>query len=184
MRRNRAGYTLFEVVLVVTLVAILAALGYPTLDTAYNGMKVQSAADAVRSAWAEAKAHAINDGRAYRFAYYPGKGNYRVAPDSADFWAGAAGDTASSDQGQDPPLVLEDALPRRLIFGGPGDGDLGESFVDPGSIAPASWTIGAVFLPDGTVRDDTQLTVSLIQGPSLTLRMRSLTGVVTVVRGG
>lgn len=174
---RRGGYTLFEVVLVMTLVVILIGLGYPTLESAYSGMKLESAADAVRAGWAEAKAHAINDGCSYRFAVRPGQGVYRVAPDTADYWAGAS-HVGGVWQGEEPPLDLEDELPRGVVFG--------EAAID-GLMASADasgWTTCALFRPDGTTEDDIDLVISMPGGPTCTLRLRALTGVVTVLRGG
>ncbi|TMQ33677.1 MAG: prepilin-type N-terminal cleavage/methylation domain-containing protein [Planctomycetota bacterium] len=88
VRRSRQGYTLFEVVLVLALLVLLAAITYPSLDAMYGDSKVTAAGDMVRGAWAEAQARAMDEGRAYRFAVIPNQGNYRVAPDSADFWSG------------------------------------------------------------------------------------------------
>src|SRR5262245_26003542 len=100
--RRRAGFTLFEVVLVMAVLVIAAALTYPSLKGMYGYFKVHGAVDSVRAAWAQARAHAIEEGRPYRFAVEPDGSHYRVAPDHNDFWNGG-----STEGGH----VLQEALP-------------------------------------------------------------------------
>jgi len=187
MRSLRPAYTLFEMTLVVALVAILAALGYPSLDSAYNGMKVDAGVDAVRAAWAEARSHAVNEGQAYRFSVNPGKGTYRVAPDSADYWTG--NDTPTPDDPTNPPLVLEDSLPKPATFCSTNgqdaqETDEGDSPKDEETVEPSSLVTGAVFLPDGTAQDDADIALGIHGQRWVTLHLRGLTGIVTVVREG
>src|SRR5947209_8598718 len=86
---RRRGYSLLEVILVVAVIALVAALFVPTLENLYNPYKTQEAADSVRAAWALARTHAMEEGRSYRFAVVPGRGNFRVAPDEDEFWTGS-----------------------------------------------------------------------------------------------
>src|SRR5262245_61942594 len=88
MRSTRQGFTLFELVLVAVLLVILAAISVPSLESLAGYFRATAASDAVRACWAQARARAMNDGTPYRFSVMPGKGNYRLAPDSANFWAG------------------------------------------------------------------------------------------------
>jgi prepilin-type N-terminal cleavage/methylation domain-containing protein len=181
-RQRRRAYTLMEVLLVMGVMVMLAAIGYPAIDSFYVGVRVEASSDAVRAAWSEAQAHAVNEGRPYRFSVVPGKGNYRVAPDSADYWAGS---TPEADDPENPPLVLEKSLPRGLIFTvngeAPFDGN-GETSLPDDGVASGQWSTMAVFLPDGTARDDADVTLRLDGARPITLHLRSLTGVVTVQR--
>ena len=108
--RRRRAVTLLELMLVAAIMLMFAALSYPTLAAMYADIRLQGASDAVRAAWSEAQAHAVDEGRAYRFAIVPGKGNYRVAPDSDEFWEGS-GNSATTDS-DNPPYILEGALPK------------------------------------------------------------------------
>ena len=72
--RRRSGVTLFELVMVLAVLVVLAAVLYPLFDGLYAEMRVSQAADQVRAGWAEARAHAMNEGRPYRFAILPGQG--------------------------------------------------------------------------------------------------------------
>lgn len=191
MTRSRPAFTLLELLLVLAILVMLGAIAYPSLDAMYSGYRVKAAADQVRGAWATARARAVEEGRAYRFAVLPGKGNFRVAPDSADFWggSGAAPDAASATS---PPYVQDGALPKGVRFAGAdGQYDLGDSGDDSsapaGEVDPSQLVRWIVFLPDGTARtfggmgdDNIEVVLSSPGTRPVTLRLRGLTGIVTV----
>src|SRR5438270_12733665 len=104
-RRRRPGVTLIEMLLVVAILIALAAIAYPTLSAMYGDVKVKAAADEVRAAWTEARAHAIEDGRPYRFAVQPGTAKFRVAPVADGVWDGSGG--GSGHEGEAPPVAQE-----------------------------------------------------------------------------
>jgi prepilin-type N-terminal cleavage/methylation domain-containing protein len=179
VRRPRQGYTLFEVVLVLALLVLLAAITFPSLDAMYGDSKVTAAGDMVRGAWAEAQARAMDEGRAYRFAVLPNQGNYRVAPDSADFWSGN-GSSAATDAAV-RPLILEDKLPKPVLFTTANGPTSALPEVDsPAAADSGSWTPVVTFLPDGTARNDATITLVARGCRPVILRIRGLTGVITV----
>src|SRR6266542_3901766 len=112
---NRRGYTLLEMIRVLAIVVILLSVAYPSLTAMQRSYRVEGAADGAKAGMLTARAQAIEEGRPYRFAIVPGKGNFRVAPDSPDFWGGGAPPTAA--QGSAAPLVLEESLPKGTFFG-------------------------------------------------------------------
>ncbi len=183
--RARAAYTLFELVLVLAVLVVLAAVVYPSIDAMYGPYRLTAAADMVRAGWADARTHAIREGTPYRFAVVPGKGNYRLAPDTSDYWEGANPPLAASDPSA-PPLVLEDVLPKGVRFttpdllqGGAVDRS-GDTTLPPGSVSSGQWSTLAVFLPDGASRDDVAIAFQARGARPLVLRLRGLTGVVTL----
>src|SRR4051794_37256845 len=147
--RAPAAYTLFEMVLVLAILLVMLAVAYPSLDALYGDFRVTGAADAVRAAWARARAQAVNEGRPYRFAFTLNRGNYRVAPAGSDYWGGAGGVSGAAE----PPLILEEALPKGVRFctpdtlAGPGLDAGADTALPPGSIAPGQWSGGVTFLP-------------------------------------
>jgi len=180
--RRRPAYTLLELVLVIALLGILTALAYPSLDSMYGYYQLTAAADMVRAGWASARGRALDEGRPYRFAVVPNKGNFRVAPDSPDFWSG--GDPPPPPDGSRPPLILSDTLPKGIRFATPdapaetdqsGDSSLPTDGVDSGS-----WSRPVVFLPDGTARDDAEIVFQARGARPILLKLRALTGAVTV----
>jgi len=184
VRRSRQGYTLFEVILVLALIVLLAALTYPSVDAMSADSKVTAGGDMVRAAWADAQARAIDEGSAYRFFIIPNAGNFRVAPATQ---SNLAGNQASDEMNHS--WTMEGKLPKPIVFAtgegassGPVDSGIDDSVdTGPGNAA-GSWVGVVTFLPDGTARDDAQVR---IVGPGcrpLLLRVRGLTGAVVTKR--
>jgi prepilin-type N-terminal cleavage/methylation domain-containing protein len=167
LRTARAGYTLLEVILVVSLIGILAAFAVPALEGMWGDSKVNAAGDAFRSALVEARSHAIDEGQPYSVAVTPGTGRYRYAPASAAFWNGASDPGAGSSL---PFTIREDELPGEIKFATPDGSDGG-----------GGWLTQATFYPDGSAADDTRVVFNPAGGGrSLVLVVRALTGGVTV----
>lgn len=183
-RHARRAYTLFELVLVLAVLVVLAAFTLPSMDAMYGNFRLAAAADMVRANWAAARAHALDEGRPYRFAIVPNHGNFRIAPDSGDFWGSA--NVPDLTESTEPPLVLEDVLPRGVRFTSPdalqsGAVDLsGDAVLSPGSIDPSMWSRTVTFLPDGTTNEDVEIAFHGRGGQPVVLKLRALTGVVTM----
>jgi len=149
---NRRAYTLLELMLVLALVVILAALVYPSFDAMYGQYKLSAAADSAKAGMTNARAQAIEEGQPYRFAIVPGKGNFRVAPHSQAYWTG--GDPPVADGGH-PLYAHEDSLPQGIVFVDSDQAVASEdsqTALDEGAVPPTQWKTVAVFLPDGTAR--------------------------------
>jgi prepilin-type N-terminal cleavage/methylation domain-containing protein len=185
VNQPRRGYTLLELVLVVVILALLAVMAIPSLHSAYLQLRLTSATDQIRAAWARGRLQAVNEGRPYRFAIVPNKGNFRLAPDSNDFWTG--GSPSSDDPKGDGPIILEAALPKgvRLVMADAGPLDSGngdDTALPPESVDPGMYQPVVTFLPDGTSREDVGI-VFVSQGVApLLLRLRGLTGAATVTQ--
>src|SRR5262245_5855741 len=164
---RRPGVTLIEVLLVMAIILALMAIAYPTLSAMYGDVRVKAAADQVRGAWTEARARAIEDGRAYRFAVEPGTGKFRVAPDAAAFWDGSGGGSTDEDAA---PHVQEDQLPSGIVF------DVPQDLPEDGG-----WTIVAVFNPDGSCQADVEITLKEDDDSApIVVHVRAMTGAITV----
>jgi prepilin-type N-terminal cleavage/methylation domain-containing protein len=185
-RSRRRGFTLFEVVLVLAVLALLAAFTYPSVEAMYGDYRVQAAADMVCGAWAEAKARAMNEGRAYRFEVQWYSSKYRIRPDTSDNLASPdVMDRGESNQGQG--MVHEDDVPKGVRFT-PADAPPSTDGPDPGlgpstpsaPADPGSWVTVATFLPDGTAREDEAVVTLGSRGAKpIVVRLRGLTGIVT-----
>jgi type II secretory pathway pseudopilin PulG len=181
MPARRSAYTLFEVLLVVAVIVLLAGLSYPSLTAMQDNFRMIEAADQVRACWAAARARAINESQPYRFAIVPDSGNYRLAPDAVDHWLGAGG-AVGPEEGGSAPLVIDAALPRGVRFRlrPPSEGDSGgESFVPPGTVDTSAWQTLVTFLPDGSARQDAQVVLNSANARPAVLRLRALTGTAT-----
>lgn len=169
----RSGYTLLEVLLVMTIMVSLLAIAGPTMTAMYGDIRVKAAADQVREAWTDCRAYSIDEGRAYRFAVQPNTGKFRLAPDAAEFWGGSAGATSyGSDDAALPPHIKEGELNGGIQF------NVAEGI---GETSGDGWTSVAIFLPDGTGDADREVT---LQGNDdsrpILIRLRAMTGAVSV----
>jgi Tfp pilus assembly protein FimT len=179
-RSPRRGVTLFELLLVVGIIAFMAILTVPAMDLFMPDTKVKGSVDQVRAAWADARARAIEEGRPYRFSIVPDTGHYRIAPDSPEYWGGGG-----SPQGE--CLVLEESLPGGVRFQVADAGNSGADtsdvpWIDPdqksaqASPAPSAYSHPVVFLPDGTAREDVAIAFVVKGARRTTLQLRGLTG--------
>jgi hypothetical protein len=166
--------------LVLAILVVAAAISFPSLKSMLSSYRVTAAGDSVRAAWAQGRAHAMNESRAYRFSIIVGAGDFKLAPDSAEFWSGAG----KTSPAPGAALILQDALPPGVRFSDPQHpGAQNFSNDSPSAVAPSSdsgaWSTVAVFLPDGTARDDCELTFSTPGARALSIRLRAMTGAVT-----
>jgi len=178
-RRTRPAYTFMEMVLVAALISILAGAATPIVMSMYAKQRVDAAVDAVRAAWARAKAESVREGRPYRFCVVMGKGNFRLAPDREAYWSG--GDAPADDQ-EGAGVVRDDQLPPGVVFSKPGELATNSSneTVVAGQVSPSQWSNVAVFQPDGTAREDIEITFSFKGARPVVVHLRAMTGVVTV----
>jgi prepilin-type N-terminal cleavage/methylation domain-containing protein len=171
VRNHRRGFTLFEMVVTVAVIAVVAAIAVPSLSSMYGDTPQVAAADKIKGAWAEAKARASAENRAYRFAVVLNTGKFRVAPDSPEYWDGST----PSDQ---PALVIDDVLPTEVQFSAGPAPEAGEQAATPAG----DWACPVVFQSDGTPREE--LTIGLTPpggGRPLLVHLRT-TGSVTTTR--
>jgi prepilin-type N-terminal cleavage/methylation domain-containing protein len=192
LRRQRLGvspqgFTLFELLLVCAVVAVLTAMAYPSIEGMYSAYRVGASTDQVRAAWAEARTHAMNESRSYRFSVKPGSGDFRVAPDASPYWMGSDEPQADDDR-TNPPLIKAEELPKPIVFNIVDSGpQMPQDAVTQQSLTGTSvgqvdgaWTTVAVFLPDGSAQDDVKIALQSGGGKPTTLQLRALTGIVTI----
>jgi prepilin-type N-terminal cleavage/methylation domain-containing protein len=175
VRKQRSGFTLFESIVVLVVLLVAAGLAVPTLRGLAGGTPLNAASDMVKSSWAQARSRAISEGRPYRFAIKDNSGEFRVAPDSPEFWDGAGSSAPSSGSSQ-PPLILEDKLPGDIRFlSGPDSGPSGGG-------GSGEWSNPIVFLPDGNAQQDATISFGQGGGQPVVLQLQGSTGAVTSSR--
>jgi len=193
VQKRRSAFTLFEMVLVMAIIVILAAMVYPTLNQlignqGLTGKRGQTAAlDDLRGKLAEARSRAMDEGRPYRVSVVPGKGNLRVAPDSDEFWGGSSSNSAASDSQGRKPLVLACSLPAGSHFASPDAIPAASSNKDeclssePEQVPTSEYQNLVVFLPNGTARDTGRIAVTTVGARPVVVEIQALTGNLTTL---
>jgi prepilin-type N-terminal cleavage/methylation domain-containing protein len=171
VRSPRRGYTLIEIMLVLALLVVLAALALPVLDLFQAGPRLTAATDTVREFLTQARTRAIQDRRPYRFAVKDGSGDFRVAPDSSDFWPDSPSSSIPA-LADDAPFVVEGTLPPKVVF------DVAGSGAGSGG---GDWTAVVTFQADGTASADGQVCFRTAGAAPVTLRLRAATGLIASV---
>jgi prepilin-type N-terminal cleavage/methylation domain-containing protein len=92
--RSTRGVTLIEILIVLTLIAILAAIAIPRVAGTSDPYEAVEQARILHAARAKARASAIAEQRAYRFALSSG-GVWRIEVDNGGIWA-ATPDSATA----------------------------------------------------------------------------------------
>lgn len=172
VRQPRQGYTLFELVLVLTLLVIIGAISYPAIDAMLADHRLTAARDTVRARLADIRGRAMKEGRPYKFSFIENSGKFKIEPE----------DSSAASSGDDRPLTLEGDLPEQVIFCKSEIALLGEATPSPAS----SYETAAIYLGDGTCRDDVSnlLFFGLPGARATGLQVRPLTGAVSNVEPG
>ncbi len=83
-RPTRAGFTLIEMLLVLGVLAVIAAISYPGLQRMWTDHKIQEAAEMVRSNLAGTRNKSIDAVLIYEFRYELGGTHFLVIPHEPD----------------------------------------------------------------------------------------------------
>ena len=192
-RGVRPGFTLVEVLLVLSLMVVFGALAWPALRYPLANQRLRAAAEQIRVEWTRARLAAIKAQTPYVFRFVPGESRYTVEPWGSSVLATAAipgGWDVTPSQGTawDTEIAVttaEKTLPEGVVFvGGTSERDTrAEAVVEemttvlgPGAFA---WAETIIFFPDGTATD-AEVILENDQGRQITVWLRGLTGVVQV----
>jgi prepilin-type N-terminal cleavage/methylation domain-containing protein len=178
-RQRRSGFTLLELVLVLSLLVLVAAMSWPSFDAWFQGHRLGQAVDIIRTQLIRARTQAMEEGRPYRFYYETGTGVFRIAPDEVENWpelAGAAFGPRTSSMGLAPGLMLEDSLPE------------GVQILSPLAQAPPTFSLEAdgtakLFAIDGSEMPVMPILFMDVRGTSRLIEVRAVTGSTSVVTG-
>ena len=112
MTARRPGFTLVEVLAVMAVLLILAAILAPSIKLFDRDSKIQAGTDLLRGRIAEARAESMEHGRPYRLALSQDGTKVRIAPDDQNFDVTAA----SEPQDGTAPAVDADGWTRVATF--------------------------------------------------------------------
>lgn len=172
VRGERRAFTLIEVLLVITVLLIVAAVILPSIGAFRGDTRLRAAADSLRGELALARSRAMEEGRPYRVALSADKTRIRRAPDTAEFAQTGAADVPGAS------TVAVDYAFEYVTAEVVGE--------DGGAPEPLDgWVTVVTVLPDGSCQETTALVVITEPGNgSLWVRVRGLTASSRVVPGG
>lgn len=161
-QRKQSGVTLIEVVVVIVILGVLAALSVPAFNGMFTDQRVKAAARSVADAFMLARAEAIRTGNTHLVVFQNAMGAsdpIEIIDDGAPATANCTIDsgevkhsvTAEDDVSWGTTASLANGTPAPDDPGGaPGSVASGSSFTDADSTpSPASWVL---FQPDGLPR--------------------------------
>jgi prepilin-type N-terminal cleavage/methylation domain-containing protein len=167
----RRGFTLFEMIIVLVILIIVAAISVPVLRTMLDDANMNAGADMVRARLADTRAKALDSGKPWKLAYLPNTSIFMLAAEDAPDW---------SDAGQDPKETLDmirGELPKDVILAVNRD-DIAAAQGPPQ--ASGGWQTLAIFVGDGSARDDGAVYIGKAGMMPLRMRVRGLTGTVAL----
>lgn len=173
---SRRAFTLIEMVVVVAVVVVVTSLAVPFTRSMMSDSRQSAAGDMVRGRLADARAMALEEGRAYKVGVQTGTGRIQIAPEEAACWDSV--DSGAALQQQQPSAIFSDKLPDEIIFGTAVDDFLGRTSAVE---AQSTWRDAGVFLPDGSARGDVDIFFGKVGVMPTRFRVRGLTGVVANV---
>lgn len=183
---GRRGLTLLEVVLVLSVLVIVAAIAFPNLTRPFAHQRLVHAAEQVRAEWTHARVSAMSSGLVHVFRCQAQGSTFRV-----EAWvdAGAELETSAPSSAAavglapvDGLVPVDHALPDGVRFGASQTGlDSRADTVaaNTGMQAAADELPAVFFYPDGTASDASLVLVNEY-GSAIQLQLRGLTGIVTV----
>ena len=190
-RANRKAITLIEVLLVLALLVVLAAMTWPAMGRPMANQRLRKAADKVRTAWAKARIEAMSTGQTLVFRCTLDSETYTIevqpGPESVSFITssteGEFAETSSESTGSLSTTTGQ--LPEDIQFV---DGEvafdtratiLTDGSMETDSNSDATGMDPILFFPDGTTSTATLILENRYQR-RIELSLRGLTGVVTV----
>lgn len=188
---RRSGFTLLEIMLVLAVLVVIAALSMPALGRIAESQRLQQAADTVRVEWMSAHLRAMRSGRIQMFRYELGGDKFQVEP-----WFAAEDSVEAADASADPNAIADlppdsydlsikqKQLPDGVLF------VLGDAKIESRSQdaeeeatqtagSEVAWSRPILFYPDGST-STAFVYVANERKYGIRVDLRGLTGTVTV----
>lgn len=182
--RLRSGYTLIEIMLVVTIIMVIAAMASAPLITSWRDVRLGEEAERVRVLAAGTRMEALDSDQVWQFRFEPGGTRYvRVPVAESEDDSGSAAATSSRNGKRSGRLPEGMRFSPNLPAGGGLSENLLAGLPDAGELGQVSWSSPVEFFPDGTSTHSTFEVLSDLGG-SRQIQVRSVTGAVTVMRPG
>ncbi len=174
--RRRAAFTLLELMLVLTVVLVVAAMAAPLVRRSFAYQSLRSGADQVRASFGQARIRAIKSGNVFAFLYAQGGESYTISPFINAYSLINPQIMASV---QSPPPLRK--LPAGLVFAGANvSGDARGQFESEGASGTQGMT-PILFYPDGSSQD-AAVYLRNDRNDLIRVDLRGLTGMSNVAR--
>jgi prepilin-type N-terminal cleavage/methylation domain-containing protein len=192
----RRGYSLIELLLVLAVLVMVAAMATPAVLTVLEGTKLRKAGDQMRTEWARSRNLAMKTGRLHMFRYKLGADEYEIRPWYAEddalessslvspmdsTTAGGAALPAGTTQPSATGSLFSQTtkkLPEGILFAfGEAQVDTRAANVDTDIAAQGvdGWSLPILFYPDGS-SSTARLTLVNKRQQYVSLDLRGLTG--------
>lgn len=173
-RAPRPAFTLMELLLVLAVLIILAAVVFPSFSGLRGNADQKAAVDQVRGRIADARGLAMQEGVPYRLAVHQDGSKLRLAPDVPEF-----GQLPTSSVVTSSAKAVETKLEKATVKV-VADTDSGDQRTADGS----GWITVGTFLADGTCREDDAMIEVRETGSDIPIRirLRGVTGSARVLR--
>jgi prepilin-type N-terminal cleavage/methylation domain-containing protein len=177
-RITRHGYTLSEMLVVLSVLVTVTALSQPALREALSDSRLRSAAKQVRVELAKARLKAMKTGIALQFRYKLGQGRFEVGPKLLDEVATRPRADRDPRRGKtsDPAAeaVVEQDLPQGVSF----EHDEPEEVQRAPAVGENGWSDPIVFYPNGRT-ENAHIRLKGEHHAFIEVSLRGLTGVAT-----
>lgn len=188
--RRRAGFTLLEVLLVLSVLVVIFSISWPSVARYMGEEAIRDSAQMVQSAAAGTRIKAIDTGLAYQFRYEPNGRRFAVIPLDPPENIDTTTIASVTNSGRSEYPVLSGEIDESCRFISPEDGFLSSAVVeqlpreafanlpDAFDLSTTAWAPPIVFYSDGTATD--AIFRILDEGQrSVELSVRGLTGAVS-----
>jgi len=169
---SRQAFTLMELMIVMALIVIIAGISIPVIQTMMTDSRITASGDMVRGRLADTRAKALEEGRPWRLAYLPGTGILQLAAEDSLEWGNADRDPVERLD------LIRDELPTEIVFAKTHEEIMNSQ--GGGGGASGSWETIAIFMADGSARDDGAVYFGKPGMGPMRARIRGLTGGVTI----
>lgn len=182
--RLRSGYTLIEIMLVVTIIMVIAAMASAPLITSWRDVRLGEEAERVRVLAAGTRMEALDSDQVWQFRFEPGGTRYvRVPVAEETDSSGSPAETASRNGKRSGRLPEGMRFSTNSGAGGGLSENLLAGLPNAGELGQVSWSSPVEFFPDGTATQTTFEVLSDLAGSRM-IQVRGVTGAVTVLRPG
>jgi prepilin-type N-terminal cleavage/methylation domain-containing protein len=192
-RPPRAAFTLLEVLLVLSVLAVIIGISWPSVVRYMRDEAIREAAQSVQTAAAGSRIKAIDTGLTYQFRYEPGGQRFAVIPFDPPQNIDSTTAATAANPTQSIYPVLSGQIAESCWFESPDEGlvmsapverlprDVFANLPDAYELESTAWGPPVLFYPDGTAIDAIFRIID-DGNRSIQVSVRGLTGTVSTGR--